>query len=250
MKRSLFAALFAFAVAAAACDDKSAADAKPQPDAPPKVTASARAAAPPAADTLPSLNVDEAAATLAGMRIDFSGDARGKLTAALEGSPKVRGSMMPVEAMRNATMPRVSTALAALKAAGARGAVLRTATRERSVIGELVVEFDAAAPAPCSVVAMVGKDSAITVWAAGGGSAQRFAHGMAGPDLTLGSEGMRKASASCDSQVYFLGADDAVKWGLVFDLALAARAFEAGAMRATQARVLLSAPSPARKLRE
>lgn len=250
MKRYACIACIPLALLAAACDDRSAADTKSTPDAAAGARTSAPLLPPAQVESMPTLNIDEGAATLSGMRIDFTGDAKGKLTAALADNAKVAGSVVPVEAMRNATMARIATALAALKAAKAKGAILRTAMRDPGVLGSLEVRFDVGVPARCSAVAMIGKDSAISVWAAGGGGGQRFSRGMAGPDITLGSDGLRRASAACDSPDYFLSADDSVKWGLVFDLAMAARGGEAGAMRATQAHVLLAVPVAGRKLPE
>jgi hypothetical protein len=75
---------------------------------------------------------------------------------------------------------------------------------------------------------------------------------MAGPDLTLSTEALRKRAASCESPVWFLGAADTVTWGLLFDLAMRAKGgAEAGAtLRPTEAVLLAHALVPGRKLPE
>jgi hypothetical protein len=70
---------------------------------------------------------------------------------------------------------------------------------------------------------MIERDSGVAVWSKGGGGAQRFTRGMAGPDLTSSTEALRKRASACDSPVWFLGTAETVTWGLAFDLATRAR---------------------------
>ncbi len=237
--------LVACAFVVNACDDKKTDD-KPAVPASASVATTPSTTPPPLARP-PLVSLDDNAVTVQGDKIDFTGDAKGKLTASLSGNARVANEMIELQALRDAKVPRVQIAIAAIKAAKAKGVTIKTATRELSTLGQIEVVFDHAPAAACSVIGMVGKDSSIMVWPVGGGTAQRFTHGMAGPDLTLGSEGMRKAAATCDSNLYFVAGDDSIKWGLVFDLALAATG-DAGVMRATQVVVLTETPVPGRKV--
>ncbi len=231
----------------AACDEKKEAPSTPEAAAPPPQTAT-----PPPAPTPPLVTVDSKAVMVTGDKVDLSaGDASGRLAALLATRPKVEGEVLELDALRDATMANVAAAIGGIKAAKAKGARVKTARRDQT-LGELEVDFDHPAASACSAVAMIGKDSAILVWSAGGGTAVRFSHGMAGPDLTLGTEGLRKLAARCDSNVWYLAADASVKWGLAFDLAtVAAGAGDAGpGIRAKHAVVLLKPPVPGRKVAE
>ncbi len=246
-ERSRKAALVACMLVAIACDDKKTED-NPAASASASVAVTPSATPPPAPARPPLLSLDDSAVTVQGDKIDFTGDAKGKLTAALLGNPRVAHEMIELQAIRDAKVARVQIVISAIKAAKAKGVTLKTATRELSTLGQIDIVFDHAPAPACSVVGLVGKDSSIMVWSIGGGTAQRFTRGMAGPDLTLGSAGMRKAAASCDSNFYFVAGDDSVKWGLVFDLALAALTGDAGTMRAVQAVVLTETPVAGRKV--
>ena len=68
---------------------------------------------------------------------------------------------------------------------------------------------------------------------------------MAGPDMTLGTEAMRKQWSSCMAPEIVVGADDVLTWGLVFDLARSA--MEATGTR-IQTAVLDNAAVPGRKI--
>jgi hypothetical protein len=97
----------------------------------------------------------------------------------------------------------------------------------------------------CATVAWITKDASVVVWPAGGGLAKRVIRGLAGPDLTLGLEAMRRCAAACEATQFAAGADDAMGWGLVFDLTM-------GALHAswtrTSAVVLATTPVPGRRL--
>jgi hypothetical protein len=68
---------------------------------------------------------------------------------------------------------------------------------------------------------------------------------MAGPDMTLAADGIKKLAQKCDSGVWFVGLDDSHTWAKVFDLALAAK--EAG-VPPTEVFFLGDAPVPGRKV--
>lgn len=212
--------------------------------------ASAPAVLPPRA---PTIAVDDTALIINGERGELAGpDPLGRLVALVSGKPLVAGEDVTLEASRDAKMAKVALAISVLRRAKAKGITLQTPTRDK-IMGHLIVAPSTSARTNCSAVAAVGKDYSISVWQAGGGGAQRFSKGFAGPDVTLGSEALRKASAACDSSLWFLGAEDSIPWGLVFDLAMAAEsgASEGGVgLRATQTAIVLDAPVAGRKLPE
>jgi hypothetical protein len=98
---------------------------------------------------------------------------------------------------------------------------------------------------PCTVVAWIAKDAAIDVWPLGGGRAKRVIKGLAGPDMTLGLDAVRAAAQTCNASTIVAGADEAMTWGLMFDLATAS--LTAPGSRASAAYLVTSAV-PGRKL--
>jgi hypothetical protein len=99
--------------------------------------------------------------------------------------------------------------------------------------------------ADCTPVAWIGKTGTIDVWPAAGGGDRRVGRGLAGPDLTLGMEALHKATEGCESPNVAVGADDAMTWGLVFDLAMAA---QHQTWTRTSAAVVVGEAVPGRKL--
>lgn len=208
----------------AGCDDKpkdGASTAKEGASASASAKPSASAPKEEPAPTQTTLSLDDVALTVNGDRVLFEGpDAKGRIHAALAGKPKIAGEKVPLAVLRAAKTPKVVLVVAALKEAKASGVIVRAQKRDNAM-SEIDVSWEA--PLPCSAVASIGKDVAISVWTVGGTTAKRFAKGMAGPDLTLGSEGFRKGVNACESGVAVLAADESVTWGLVFDLALATK---------------------------
>jgi hypothetical protein len=211
----------------------------PRPEAP-------KAPEPPRA---PAITVDEHGCTIDGKAFTTSPaewrDAAGALLAT---KPLVAGEAVVVNVMRDAKAPTVETILSALAHAKAKSVLVRTPTRDQSS-GEITLKLEHGAVRDCSVVAMIEHDGTVAVWSKAGGGAQRFARGMAGPDLTSANDALRKHAASCDSPVWFLGAADAVPWGLAFDLAMRAKAADAGAnLRPTEAIFLTHHATPGRPI--
>lgn len=201
----------------AGCDDKP----KDAPKEAPSASATPSAApssAPPKEPETTTISMDDAAVTINGARVPFEGaEPRTRIATELGGKPKVAGEVVPLVVMRPAKATKVAIAVAALKDAKAKSVVIKAQKRDGQM-AEIPVSFGASAP--CVAVAQIGKDVAINVWTLGGTTAKRFAKGMAGPDLTLGSEGFRKQIAACDTKVAVLSADESVTWGLLYDLAL------------------------------
>jgi hypothetical protein len=217
--------------------------------APPPVP-TASAPRPPAAPIPPAITVDDGACTINGEEVLFMGaDAPGRIAAMLTGKPLVEGKLVAVDAAREAKMPRITTVVAAVRKAKAKGITIHTAMRDGSP-GELTVPFSHGVPADCTPVAMISKDRSIAVWSAAGGTAQKFDKGFAGPDLTLGTEGLKRASQACaSSTMWVLGADDIITWGLAFDLAMRARGGDGGAgIHASETLIANEAPVPGRKV--
>ena len=242
MRSYLLAALFA---ALASCEEKKTAPTLPS--APPSVSV---APAPPPVAKPPFLSVVEKACYLGGDKVDLAaGDAKARVTAILGTKPKVAGEILELQALRDVKFPKVAALLDGARAAKAKGVLVKTSRRDQTM-GEVEIRFDHPPFAACSAIASIGKDSSINVWPAGGGTADHFTHGMAGPDMTRGVAGAQKPAGACgESFVWAVTAEDAVQWGLVFDLAtLAMGAFDGGKpMRATHVDVVVDAV-PGRKV--
>lgn len=217
--------------------------------APPTPTASAPR--PPPIPMAPSITVDDGACSINGEEVLFaSPDAKDRIAALLSGKPLVEGKVVAFDAAREAKTPRVAAVVYALRKAKAKGATVHTAMRDKTM-GELALNFSHGPLSECAPAAMITRDGSVAVWSVAGGTAQRFARGFAGPDLTLGTEGLRKASLACGSTVWALGADDNITWGLTFDLAMRAKGdADAGTagIKATDAVLLNEAPVAGRKV--
>lgn len=204
----------------AGCDEKPApatgTSAKASASAAPSAAPSAPAA--PAAPSKPQLAIDDTGAAVGGDRVEFSSpDPKAALGLALSGKP-VAGEELVLDAARNTRMQKVATLFAALSSAKVKTVRVRTARRDGT---QAELPFTVAGKLEgCAGVGMIGKDLAIRAWSAGGGVGARFSKGMAGPDNTLGSQGIRKVLDKCEASAWGITADDAVTWGLVVDLAL------------------------------
>jgi hypothetical protein len=234
------------------CDDAKpkAMDAPAQPATPASSVPSPPATPPP--PHAPDILVDDTGCTINGEA--FTGapaEWRDRVVAFLSGKPLVAGQPVEVSVMRDAKMPKIEAALVALKRAKAKSVIVHTPTREQTM-GTLELTLTHGALTDCTAVAMIEHDVAVGLWGIGGGTAQRFPHGLAGPDLTLGTEALKKRAAGCDSSSWVLGADDSITWGLAFDLAMRAKAATDGAapIRATSVILATTAPTPGRRFTE
>jgi hypothetical protein len=244
-------ALFAFAAfaagAAIACDNeptKLQALAK-------SATATAEAAPPPPPAPPKALlvTVDDNAAMFDGDRVEFAApDVKGRLGTALAGK-KAEGETVSIVAARETKMPKVAQVIAAVAGAKPKGIIVKTMKRDRSTV-ELPIALGAKREG-CSAVGYIAKDSSSSTWPASGATATKYTKGMAGPDMTRASEGMRKLVGACDATHFFVGSDEGVTWGLVADLAIATLEPEdaGGGSKAKQI-VVLAKATPGRKLDE
>jgi hypothetical protein len=233
--------LVLFGLASAACDS-------PDKDAPTPVEAAAPA--PPAPSVAPELRApdivvdpsfvavgNDKVATLAGGLADRVG-------VFLTGRPMIEGRSVDVVVMRNAKPSEVAAVLSALRKARARAAAIKTEARDGST-QSLPLSF-AIPDVPCTTVAWIARDAAIDVWPMSGARpAKKVIKGLAGPDMTLGTDAVRAAGQECTAPTLIVGADEAMTWGLVFDLATAALA--APGSRASAA-VLVTSAVPGRKV--
>lgn len=196
----------------------------------------------------PLVTVDDASFVASGDRVDITvADAKGRIVAMLANKPLVAGETLEVDALRDTTMAHFAVAVDALRESKAKTLTVKTAQRDRTM-GSLTVALEHPAPSPCAAVGMITKDNAINVWTYGGSVAQRFSHGFAGPDITLGSAAFAKAANACDASVDFVAGDETIKWGVVFDLALAAS--QTSGFKPTSTVVLTKTPVPGRKIAE
>jgi hypothetical protein len=194
------------------------------------------------------VTVDDTSFVATGDKVDLTAaDAKGRIVAMLANKPMVSGQTLEVDALRDTTMPHFTVAVEALREAKAKALTVKTAQRDRTM-GTLAVSLEHAAPSACAAVGMITKDNAVNVWTYAGSTAQRFSHGFAGPDITLGSAALAKAANACDATMAFVSGDDSIKWGVVFDLALAAS--QTAGYKATSTVVLTKAAVPGRKVTE
>jgi hypothetical protein len=228
--------------ACGACDESG----KPAPEAaaiaPP--TATVTASAPPEPPRAPDIVVDGANVSVGNDHVATGEPGLAdKVGVFVNGRPMITGNTVSFVAMRNAKPSAVAAVVAALRKAKATGAVVKSEARDGTT-QKVPLSFTTSV-ADCATVAWIAKDAAIDVWPAGGGTAKRVIKGLAGPDMTLGTEAMRKQWTSCSAPELVVGADDVMSWGLVFDLATAG--LQAAGTHVSTA-VLVTNAVPGRKL--
>jgi hypothetical protein len=229
-----------------ACDtpdaDKSvevgAATAAPAPEPAPS------AAETPAPERAPDIIVDRSSIAVGSDRVATGEPSLDdKVRALLAGRPAVEGHTVSVVVMRNARPSHVTLVVGALRAAKASAADIKSASRDDTT-QTLPLSFATSLP-DCAVVAWIAKDGVIDIWPSSGGGVRRVARGLAGPDMTLGTDTARAQWAGCGSPSIAIGAEDTMSWGLVFDLATGI--LGAPGSRASTA-ILVTTATPGRKL--
>ena len=143
-----------------------------------------------------------------------------RVEALVHGEASIEGCTIDVVAMRAARPSAVVSVVDALRRSKASAVNVKTEARDGTTL-TLPVSLSGRL-SDCATVAWITKDASVVVWPAGGGLAKRVPRGLAGPDLTLGLEAMHKCATACEATQFAAGADDAMGWGLVFDLALGA----------------------------
>src|ERR1019366_7921386 len=165
------------------------------------------------------------------------------VAALVTGKPGIDGQGVDVVAMRNAKPSQVAGIVAALRGARASAVTLKTNGRDDTT-QKVALAFGPTLP-DCTVVAWIAKDGVIDVWPAGGGATKRVGRGLAGPDMTLAMDAIRAQWVGCGAPSIAVGADDAMSWGLVFDLATSA--LQAPGSRA-HTMTLITTANPGKKL--
>jgi hypothetical protein len=224
-----------------ACDKEAASAGPPEAAATVPTSTAAAAPEPPRA---PDIVVDASNVSVGTDRV-ATGELglTDKIAVFLTGRPMIEGMTVSFVAMRSAKPSHVGAVITALRKAKASGAVVKSDARDGST-QSVPLSFKTAL-ADCTTVAWIAKDGSIDVWPAGGGKPRGVFKGLAGPDMTLGTEAMRKQWSSCSASEIVVGADDVLTWGLVFDLARAA--MDAAGTRVSVA-VLDNAAVPGRKI--
>ena len=119
--------------------------------------------------------------------------------------------------MRNAKPSQVAAVVGALRAAKADGAKVKTAARDDTTQA-LPLSFATSVP-DCTVVMWIAKDGVIDVWPAGGGAAEaRRPRARRARHDARHRRRARACGPGCGAPAIVVGADDAMTWGLVFDL--------------------------------
>jgi hypothetical protein len=196
----------------------------------------------------PSIVVDTSGALVAGNRVTLEGaGALARLKSELEQHREfLEKKEVRVAAERKVKPAYVDAMLAGLGAIGATRVLVRTSTRSDfpSEVGFLPPDAAKAAPR-CSVIGMILADRSSAVWHLQGGVAGRRGKGMAGPDLTLTGETIRKHAKSCkESSVLFVAGAEGVEWGLVYDLAASSKTL--GSVFFAEAALVSTPPVPGR----
>jgi hypothetical protein len=247
--RALGAALaLGLSLGSLACDNE-ASKAPPAPSA--KPTAPPPSAEPaPVAKTKPQLAVDDSAAFVSGERVDLNApDPAGRFATVLA-SKKVEGEDLVLEAARDAKFPKVALVVAAVAKANAKSLLVHTPKRDRSQ-GEIALSLRPKWT-DCTAVGFISKDNSTTAQTAAGRSGARFTKGMAGPDMTRSSEGIRKLASSCDSTLWLTSADPEITWGVLADLVFAVATPDDGGTppKARDVALLSKPPGGGRKAEE
>jgi hypothetical protein len=235
------------------CEDASKKASKTEGTALPPTPPPQESAAP-TGPSKPQLAVDNTAAFVSGERIDLNApDPVGRFATVL-GTKKVDGEDLILEAARDTAFPKVALIVAAVAKANAKSLLVHTPKRDRSQGDiQLALRRTPGKGTPeCSAVGFISKDNSTTAQTAAGRSGARFTKGMAGPDMTRSSEGIRKVASACDSNVWFVSAEPEITWGVVADLVFSVAAPDDGGtpVKANEVGLLSKPPGGGRKVEE
>jgi biopolymer transport protein ExbD len=172
-----------------------------------------------------------------------SPDGKQKLASELATNKEfVSGKDVALVADRNSKIAEVGEMLAAFETAGATSVIVSTDSRPEFPKSVTFAPLGPAKSAPkCSGVGKVLSERKNAVWSVQGGTAMKSPKGLAGPDMAMTGDLLESAAKRCkDSDVLFVSADEDVEWGLVYDLAAAAKSLE----KAKFGRIVLLEPAP------
>jgi len=236
--------LFVLAALGVAACDKSSSDAENTTVEPSAAPLTPAVPPPPEPPRAPDIIVDRSAVSVGAEHLAAGEPSLAdKVGALFAGQPTIEGHSVDLVGMRNAKPSQVVAVVGALRAAKATGAKVKTAARDDTTQA-LPVSFATSVP-DCTVVLWIAKDGVINLWPAGGGALKRVGRGLAGPDVTLGTDAVRTQWAGCGSPAIAIGAEDTMTWGLVFDLATTV--IGSPGSRASAA-ILLTSATPGHKL--
>jgi len=226
------------------CDETPARDAAPEAGLAQPIPTLPPAPVPPEPPRAPDVVIDGANVSVGSDRLATGEPGlTDRLAVFLSGQPMIAGNAVSFVAMRNARPSQVAALVAALRKAKAASAIVATEARDGTTQKVPLTFPDGVAD--CVTVAWIAKDAAIDVWAARGGTVHRVIKGLAGPDMTLGTEAMRRQWTRCGASELVVGSEDVMPWGLVFDLATAG--IQASGVHPSTA-VLVTHAVPGRKL--
>jgi hypothetical protein len=214
-------------LALSACDESK----KPQTAATPPTATAAATSEPVKPKGPPELEIDAISPKVGFTRVLFDkADGRGKLAEELgRVKEQFAGREVVVRVDRKAQSGWAIAMLEELHRIGAAPIAFQTQTRgDLSPTLAFKPESTAADAAPCSVVATVLADRGTAVWKLSGGVASKRSKGFAGPDLTMTSDTIERIGKACKaSSTVFVAGAPGIEWGLVYDLAAAAKKIEA-----------------------
>ena len=130
---------------------------------------------------------------------------------------RVTQEAINLEVDRKAKPSAVRQVLEAVRAQKPKSLAISTTHRSGNLT-KIETYLGTAEPEACVATGFISKEASISVWAASGTTAQKFAKGLGGPDMTMGGGALSKARAACPSGRVVVGADDVVIWGLIVDL--------------------------------
>ncbi len=235
------------ALASSGCDDDPKTLAKNADAASAASAAPTPTPTPPPAPKAPKIVIEPGTFTIDAERVSPTDpDPVGQIATLITGKPQIEGAVVEIDVKRAAKPSQMVTMIFALKKAKAKGVNARTENRDK-VMMPFTLTFAGPPQPDCAVVAYIAKDSKINVWTLGGGAAKTYSKGFAGPDMTLGTEGVRESIGHCDAPTLFVGADDAMNWGLVYDLATITKS-GASTAKITQFALVPNTVVPGRKV--
>jgi hypothetical protein len=241
--RSVASAILVLALAA--CDKEPAHTDAREAAAAPTASATSTSPPPPEPPRPPDIIIDQATISVGHEHL-ATGELNlaDRVAAIVKSQPAIAGQVIDFVAMRNAKPSQVASVVSALRAAAASGANVKTESRDGNTV-KLAISFSTKEP-DCVAAAWITKEGAIDVWPVGGAVAKRINKGLAGPDMTLGTEAVLGIAGSCAASELIVGGDDHFPWGLVFDLATSATTAHGSR---TNAVILTTTAVPGRKVK-
>lgn len=224
----LIATAACLALTSAACDDEKKKDES-------AAKAEATVPAPPASELPKPKGPPDFVIDNMGPKVGFSRvliekkDGKERLEKELKSvSEHIKGKDVDLKIDRKAKLPWVRAYISLLDAEGVGKIVVHTDTRDEfSKTLKVTPQSQLKKPEPCTVVTKILEDRSTATWKVSGGTAMKRRKGFAGPDLTTTRETIERIGKRCKgSDAVLVSADDAIEWGLVYDLAASTQKLE------------------------